>query len=262
MKHIAKALALAVLAAFTATPLHAIQDANANGLSDLWEKFHNGGILFPLSQPYLAADDPDMDGWTNAEEAIAGTDPLSSAIPDGLVRTTIHAHPGVDGCFMLSWPSISGKSYRLSVSTNLSDWADCGDVMAGTGNEIALALDCEYAEGGSPGRLFWRVLIEDMDPDGDTLTSWEELALSTNPNHPDSDLDGIPDGVDDEPLDSATLANPDGLGLPVSIESLLIGRWDFEALDATGKLASTPESVGGMDSLTSAAMWVRVTRGG
>ena len=34
----------------------------------------------------------------------------------------------------------------------------------------------------------------DLDPDGDGLLSADEAALGTNPEHPDSDGDGLPDG--------------------------------------------------------------------
>ncbi|MDA1005347.1 MAG: hypothetical protein O3A87_02540 [Verrucomicrobia bacterium] len=195
-----RSLATAALAVVLAGPLHAIQDSNSNGLSDVWEKFYNNDNLFPAASPYLAAEDPDGDGWSNADEAVAGTNPFSSALPEGWVRKAIQSHPEVNGCFMLSWPSIAGKGYQLSVSTNLVDWADRGEVMAGTGAEIELALDCDYEEGGAPKRMFWRVRIADSDPDGDNLTTWEELELETDPNHPDSDLDGIIDGLDAAPL--------------------------------------------------------------
>jgi hypothetical protein len=230
----------AAVAALLSSPLHAIQDSNNNGLSDVWERFYNNDNLFPSSSPYFAEDDPDADGWTNSDEAVAGSNPFSAALPEGWVRTTMQAHPEADGCFLLSWPSMMGKAYRLSVSTNLVDWADFGEVMAGTGLEIALALDCEYEEGGTPERMFWRVRIEDADPDGDGLTTWEELALQTDPYHPDTDRDGIFDSLDADPLISATLADPDGLGLPASLDTGLIGRWDFES----SYFASTSEVAG------------------
>lgn len=235
----------AVVAALLTAPLHAIQDSNGNGLSDVWEKFYNNDSLFPATAPYLAGNDPDGDGWSNAEESVAGTDPFSAALPEGWVRTTIMAHPEVQGCFMLSWPSIAGKGYQLSVSTNLVDWADCGEVMAGTGTDIELALDCEYEEGGTPERMFWRVRIEDADPDSDGLTTWEEMALQTDPYHPDTDRDGIIDNEDADPLISATLANPDGLGLPASLDNGLVGRWDFEQIGSVGGAQSFADLAGG-----------------
>ena len=44
-------------------------DTNANQLSDVWESVHGASGL-------LAAGDPDGDGVSNSDEALAGTDPL------------------------------------------------------------------------------------------------------------------------------------------------------------------------------------------
>lgn len=39
----------------------------------------------------------------------------------------------------------------------------------------------------------------DQDPDSDGLTNWEEWNLDTDPTNPDTDSDGIPDGLDKDP---------------------------------------------------------------
>ena len=229
-------------------PLHGIQDTNGNGLSDVWEKYYYNGSLFPLSSPYLGGDDADGDGWTNADEAVAGTNPFSAILPEGCVRVSIEQHPSVAGCFVLSWPSVTGKAYQLSLSSNLEDWANSGEVMAGTGGEIVLAVECGIEGEEAPARLFWRVHVDDSDPDGDSLTTWEELALGYDPYHHDSDLDGLPDNVDGQPLVSESLNDPDGANLPTSLtNSSLIGRWDFESLSTTvgnEGFPSTPVSTG------------------
>ena len=41
-----------------------------------------------------------------------------------------------------------------------------------------------------------------VDSDGDGLTDDEELELGLDPNNPDSDGDGVPDGIDASPLDN------------------------------------------------------------
>ena len=51
----------------------AIIDSNDNGMSDLWEQHFNNEELFPESFDPTA--DPDGDGWSNLQEATAGTDP-------------------------------------------------------------------------------------------------------------------------------------------------------------------------------------------
>ncbi len=72
----------------------AIIDQNTNGASDLWEKqYNNGGLLTDLD---LQAD-PDGDGWTNVQEAAAGTNPFDPNPPDGLIRPDIVHLPAVLG---------------------------------------------------------------------------------------------------------------------------------------------------------------------
>lgn len=240
---------LALLA--TASPLIAIQDSNGNNLSDVYEKHYNGGVLFSASNPDHAADaDPDGDGQTNADESVMGTNPFSAAMPGGVVRCTIVNHPASPSMFTISWPSVSGKVYKLSTSTNLLTWADSPDLIPGDDTTIELGVDAMYQDGTVPEKTFWRVVIEDEDPDSDTLTTWEELQLGYNPYHHDSDLDGYADNVDTEPLVSASQSDPDGANLQASLtNNSLIGRWDFEVASTTSRnhgFPSTPPNIGGL----------------
>lgn len=68
-------------------PVSAILDTNENGFSDFWEMPYNDGNLLSTSLDPL--DDPDFDGWTNEQEATAGTDPLDPNPPDGFFRPEI-----------------------------------------------------------------------------------------------------------------------------------------------------------------------------
>lgn len=232
-----------------ASPLYAIVDSQPNGMSDLWEKHYNSGVLFSLSNPnHAAGADPDGDGQTNEDEAVMGTDPFSTALPSGVVRVEIEKHPSVDGYFILSWPSTLGKFYEISISTDLASWAASGEVIAGTGNDIQLLIEAAYDDGVPVGAAFWRVEVSEDDPDNDGLTTWEENNLGTDPYHSDSDLDGILDGDDEFPLVNAAQADLDGANLPVSLtDNSLIGRWDFESgSTASGNegYPSTPASTG------------------
>jgi len=68
---------------------HALIDTDTDGFSDLWEgryAFHIGANP-PANQSPTA--DPDGDGWTNAQEALAGTDPFSSAAPNGILAPAV-----------------------------------------------------------------------------------------------------------------------------------------------------------------------------
>lgn len=75
-------------------------DPNQNGKDNLWE-FQNGHD--PL--------DPDSDGdrSPNADELAAGTDPLD---PDSALALMDVGFRPASG-FVLSWQSVSGKSYRI-----------------------------------------------------------------------------------------------------------------------------------------------------
>ena len=75
----------------------AIEDADADGLDDAWERRHFGGLAA------LATEDPDGDGASNLRESLMGTDPgrderplqldLSQDTPSRL-RLTWPASPG------------------------------------------------------------------------------------------------------------------------------------------------------------------------
>ena len=68
-----------VLSLAFAAQVFAISDENANGLSDVWERLFDSGQLFSSSNPsHASTADPDGDSWTNATEAIAGTNPFVS----------------------------------------------------------------------------------------------------------------------------------------------------------------------------------------
>lgn len=74
----------------------ALIDTNNNGISDLWEKPHNGGALFnPENPAHLPTADPDGDGWSNLLEAAAGTDPFDPTPPAGFLTPSLQFLPGV-----------------------------------------------------------------------------------------------------------------------------------------------------------------------
>lgn len=76
-------------------------DTDGDGLNDDYE------ALTAFTNP-LAAD-TDGDGMSDAKELAGGTNPLSSA---SLLRiSNFQFHP--DGSVLLTWPSVSGKNYRI-----------------------------------------------------------------------------------------------------------------------------------------------------
>ncbi len=86
-------------------------DTDGDGLPDNWEA-QNG--LSPLSASGTngASGDLDNDGFTNAQEFAAGTNPND---PNSLLRITNTANGGRT----ITWSSVTGKTYRIFSTPNL-----------------------------------------------------------------------------------------------------------------------------------------------
>jgi Bacterial TSP3 repeat len=184
----------------------AIVDVNNNGLSDYWERQYNNGSLFSAS--FNPQSDDDGDGWSNAKEAVTGTDPLDGTPPDGLLTPEATHHPSVwvdtddDGIAdtqtietaEVKWPSLIGKQYQLYGSADLmpETWLEVDEPRMGTDGEIGLIIPLVQPDGSVPEHLFWRVAVWDVDTDGDGLTNHEEHQFGTNSNIPMT-FPGIPD---------------------------------------------------------------------
>jgi len=176
-----------------------VLDTNNNGLSDVWERLYNNGELFPSMSPL---DDDDSDGWTNAEEAAAGTDPESSFSPNGMVRPEVAIlhdvflnldNNGIEfyaEVAIITWPVIAGKQYTLLYSPDMTEesWLTLQQAAA-----TSDGTRTGYFPVNSPDdRMFWSVTVEDIDSDGDGLTDAEEYKLGTDPHNAQTIAD-IPD---------------------------------------------------------------------
>ena len=242
-----------ILASLTAP---AIVDTNNNTLSDIWEKQFNNGNLLTNLNPQA---DPDSDGWTNIQEAAAGTNPFNPNPPNGFIRPNI-VHipatyiPGTNGnpviftpeAITLTWPTLAGKQYTLHYSPDLSigSWQPVEAPYIGSGNNTQYGIPLTQTNGSTPDKLFWRVAVGDIDSDGDTLSNYEESILGTNSNNIDTDFDGIADNLDPFPLVSATLADPDGTNPPAGSTTDLRGFWDFESQQVVGSAINFPDRSG------------------
>ena len=246
-----------LLIGISALPTSAILDTNQNQLSDLWERAFNGGNLFPPGFDLQA--DEDGDGWTNAEEEAAGTDPFDPNSPGGLLRPDITHIPeswadlngdGIEEhtpeAIIISWPTIAGKQYSLLYSPDLADWLPVpGETLVGEGT----ILDYHITLTGDD-RIFWRVAVTDIDSDGDGLTDAEEFVLGTDPASSDSDLDGLSDYAEltsvppSNPNQNANEIDPDGHMMPASISSDLVAWWDFQTDPAGYNPANYPSRQG------------------
>ena len=210
----------------------AIIDQNTNGTSDLWEKQYNSGELLTDFDPQA---DPDGDGWTNAQEAAAGTNPLNPNPPDGLIRPEIVHVAAVLGApdengtpavitpeaVTVTWPILVGKQYTLLFSPDLTEgsWVPVGEPFIGSGGEVTYGFEIHESD-----KRFWRVAATDADSDGDGLTDAEEAELGTDPLLWDTDGDGLYDKWEVvnniDPLDDGHInpdngaeGDPDGDGL-------------------------------------------------
>ncbi|MEX1048341.1 MAG: hypothetical protein WED15_02350, partial [Akkermansiaceae bacterium] len=221
---------------------HAQLDTNNNGVSDFWEKQHNAGQLFSTFDPQA---DPDGDGWTNAQEAAAGTDPFDPNPPAGIIRPTILYIPEVmngpdeygyfditPGTVTVTWPTLVGKQYTLLFSLDLTaeSWIHVGSMFIGNGNEVTYGFPMNQSD-----KRFWRVAVTDVDSDNDGLSDYEEHLAGTDPRNSDSDGDGLSDY--DEILAGTDLNNPDtdGDGIPDSLDSQpLVSAHAFADADGDG----------------------------
>lgn len=101
-------------------------------------------------------DDDDADGQTQAEEALAGTDPNDA---QSFFRPLDHQFGG-DGSFSTTIAGVAGRVYRLQSSTDLVTWTDEADPEATqtvtSGGEIILRDDDPLPE---LPRLFYRVAV-------------------------------------------------------------------------------------------------------
>lgn len=159
-------------------------DRNNNSLPDIWEAVFNAFGLDPQS-------DDDFDGYTNAAESIAGTDPL-----DQLSSPVLNVIQDSTDSAQLSWLYVFGKSQELSSSSNLTDWAPDSSALL-LSNSLASIDTSSLAE-----NTFFSIKTTDLFSDGDPLSDWEELALGYSPTDENStaratSFDSNGDGIGD-----------------------------------------------------------------
>ncbi len=116
----------------------------ANGLDPDW--------------PLDARGDLDGDGASNLDEFISGTDPTDR---NDVLR--ISSFSRQSGSVVVSWPSISGRTYQVTWSTDLINWSVVGSI-SGTGTEVDLVVDLgpiDRVDGveGNLDRLFFRLEV-------------------------------------------------------------------------------------------------------
>ena len=160
------AAAFILLAAAVAANAQRV-DVNANGMSDIWEWTYNATNAAPTAEL-------DGDGIPNAGEATAGTDPNSAAsVPkiSPLLLSPTNAN--------ITMAAQLGKLYQLQSITNLgsANWLTETSMVVRTGTNFI------FPSPKSPALKFYRVVISDVDSDGDGVNDWEEYKLGLDPSN-------------------------------------------------------------------------------
>ena len=116
-------------------------DRAGNGVSDVWEAAHPGITNLDV--------DDDRDGFSNRQEAMAGTNPFDAQCRPriaGLVHRP-------DDRVTLRWPSMPGIRYRLFVSTDMNEWKPVGTAGIGDGGEMEHEIPLAAAEIDPRGKI-------------------------------------------------------------------------------------------------------------
>ncbi len=157
----------------------ALIDQNYNGMDDVWEMVFHASGLDPNA-------DTDGDGYTNAQEAIAGTDPRD---PNSRPPSLAAAVSG--NTITLTWATVAGKQYRLQSTATLGAtavWTYLGAPFYGTGSPMSATFGIDPAH-----PQYYHVVVGDVDSDNDGVSDWAERQLGFDPFRTDTFNTGLGD---------------------------------------------------------------------
>jgi hypothetical protein len=117
---------------------------------EVWRFDHFG--TFEATGNAADSADPDGDGWSNAGEFAAGTDPNSAA---ALLKIDRLAFAGND--VVIAFPTVAGRRYRVERSAILLEgsWQIVADPVAGTGGEV----EVHDEDAAADPRRFYRIVV-------------------------------------------------------------------------------------------------------
>lgn len=167
-RRLAWLLGAALLPAFAPGAAAVGLDLSHNGVSAVWEARYGLTAYDPEA-------DPDGDGMPTRMEAIAGTDPLDAASAPRISQIGV-ATNGVQAVMA----GALGKLYQLQSSEVLGgqvagNWTTVASLVARTNAVVTLEVPADLSS------RFFRMVIADVDSDGDGLTDWEEYQLGLDP---------------------------------------------------------------------------------
>jgi hypothetical protein len=165
----------AVLLAGTAVGFPMV-DVNGNGVSDIWEWVYGSYGIAPNA-------DPDGDGFSNLQEAVAGTNPFdSNSVPK--ISPVVLSGTNLN----LGMPGALGKLYQLQSRTNLGSpgWLTETGLVLRAGTNLTLS-----SPANATAKCF-RIAVSDTNTDGSPLNDWEKYQTGLDPFNPFSNgtLDG------------------------------------------------------------------------
>lgn len=109
-------------------------DVDGDLLPNDWELLYGFDPFDINIQNFETYLDPDLDGYTNLDEYIAGSNPTNDAsFP---VVTSIQSVPALE----IAWPSVTGRIYDLLSASNLAGapWLILTGGVAGTGSDLQI----------------------------------------------------------------------------------------------------------------------------
>ena len=116
----------------------------SNCAAFLWETLPATATAAQIAETF----DYDGDGQTNGEECVALTDPGD---PSSVFRTASFVRNGAN--LILSFPTVTGRTYRLQRSDTLGTWIDTGITVMGSGGVRSFTVSAALQ------RRFFRVAV-------------------------------------------------------------------------------------------------------